>query len=254
MGRLKKYDNTAFHIHTYRCGHASPETEEEYIKKALTLGIDRIIFTDHGPFPGNTFYGRMKFEDLGDYIGTIKRLKTKYDGIIDVKCGLELEYFKKYDSYYEELLGMKDFDGIILGQHMFELEDGEYSFTYLEEELELYEAEGLVESVVEGINKNYFKVIAHPDRCFRWRKEWTEQEEKLAKSIIDAALEHNVPLERNISSMRVKHHYWEEFWNMTTSKIKYLYGLDAHSTSRLASGFLDFQKPLIEVETILKKE
>jgi histidinol-phosphatase (PHP family) len=248
MSRLMKYDNTAFHIHTYRCGHASDENEEEYIKRAIFLKMDRIVFTDHGPFPGNPFYGRMKYEELGDYINTLKQLKEKYEGIIDVKCGLEIEYFPMYDSYYEELLVMDNLDGIILGQHMYALGDGRYSFSLQAEELDEYEAEGLAEAVISGINKNYFKVVAHPDRCFRRKAIWTKHMEFLGKQIIEAALKHDIPLERNISSMRVKHHYWKEFWDMTTSEIKFLYGLDAHCTEKLESGYLNFQKPLIQSE------
>jgi Histidinol phosphatase and related hydrolases of the PHP family len=245
MSRLKKYDNTAFHVHTYRCGHAGDEKEEEYIKRAISIEMDRIIFTDHGPFPGDPFYGRMKYEDLGDYIDTLRQLKNKYDGIIEVKYGLEMEYFSEYDTYYEELLAMDGLDGIILGQHMYALGEGRYSFSMQAEELDKYEAEGLAEAVISGINKNYFTVVAHPDRCFRRKTVWTKQEEMLGKQIIEAALKHDIPLERNISSMRVKHHYWQEFWDMTTPEIKYLYGLDAHCTEKLESGYLNFQKPLI---------
>lgn len=39
-----------FHVHTYRCGHATNETDEDYIKSAIVLGSDSITFTDHAPF------------------------------------------------------------------------------------------------------------------------------------------------------------------------------------------------------------
>lgn len=31
-------EKTIFHVHTYRCKHASQEREEEYVKKAISLG------------------------------------------------------------------------------------------------------------------------------------------------------------------------------------------------------------------------
>ena len=40
-----------FHVHTFRCGHAENVSDEEYIKKAISLGASGIWFTDHAPFP-----------------------------------------------------------------------------------------------------------------------------------------------------------------------------------------------------------
>ena len=38
---------TLFHMHTYHCGHASSEPDIAYIEKAIALGAERIVFTDH---------------------------------------------------------------------------------------------------------------------------------------------------------------------------------------------------------------
>ena len=131
----------------------------------------------------------------------------KYKGVIDIKCGLELEYFPKYNSYYEWLNGKAGLDGIILGQHMYSMPDGRYRFSLTPEELLLSEADGLAELEVLGILSGYFKVVAHPDRCFRRQTLWTEKAERLSKDIIKAAVDHNIPLEKNISSIRVTERY-----------------------------------------------
>ena len=57
----------AFHIHTWRCGHAGDEREDAYIRTAMYLGAKQITFTDHAPFPGDSFRGRMKMADLPEY-------------------------------------------------------------------------------------------------------------------------------------------------------------------------------------------
>ena len=57
-------EKTIFHVHSYRCKHASQEKEEEYIKKAIKLGATQIAFTDHAPFPGNPFRNRMSIKEL----------------------------------------------------------------------------------------------------------------------------------------------------------------------------------------------
>ena len=48
-----------FHVHTFRCKHGSDENDEAYIRTALSLGAEKITFTDHCPFPGNPFKNRM---------------------------------------------------------------------------------------------------------------------------------------------------------------------------------------------------
>ena len=57
-----------FHVHTFRCGHAEAVPDRKYVEKAIELGAPRIVFTDHAPFPGNSFCNRMDYEDLPEYI------------------------------------------------------------------------------------------------------------------------------------------------------------------------------------------
>ena len=67
-----------FYVHTFRCGHAKMISDEEYIEKAISLNATDIWFTNHAPFPGNPFGGRMKYEELPEYISTLKGLKKQY--------------------------------------------------------------------------------------------------------------------------------------------------------------------------------
>ena len=57
-----------FHIHTWRCKHASMEEDYCYVESAMKLGATRIVFTDHSPFPDNPFTNRMDMEQLPEYI------------------------------------------------------------------------------------------------------------------------------------------------------------------------------------------
>ena len=111
-----------FHVHTFRCGHAEMVSDEEYIKKAIGLRATDICFTDHAPFPGNPFGGRMKYEELPEYISTLKNLKEQYQRKIKIHIGLEIEYFSRYDQsgYYQELSNNPDLEILLLGQHMAE--------------------------------------------------------------------------------------------------------------------------------------
>ena len=108
-----------FYVHTWRCGHAGEEREEEYIKVAIHLGAKQITFTDHAPFPGDLFHGRMKMAELPEYEDTLWELRAKYQGKIKVRIGLEAEYLPGFQSYYEKLKEDEGIEYLLLGQHLY---------------------------------------------------------------------------------------------------------------------------------------
>ena len=92
-------ENEIFHVHTWRCNHASNELDYQYVERAIELGASRIVFTDHSPFPGNLFRGRMGIEQLPEYISSLVHLKRKYASEIEVMIGLEAEYLPSFRNY-----------------------------------------------------------------------------------------------------------------------------------------------------------
>ena len=211
-----------FHVHTFRCGHAEMISDEEYIQKAIDLGATDIWFTDYAPFPGNPFGGRMKCGELLEYISTLKGLKKQYQRQIKIHIGLEIEYFSGYDQsgYYKELSSNPDLEILLLGQHM--AEDPEdrkhYTFEWPKERLLEDEYTALGDAMITGMKTGCFKIVAHPDRIFRRQKIWTLEMEAVAVRVIDAAVQSGLPLEKICSSMRHKHHYWKEFWEIAEEK------------------------------------
>ena len=117
-----------FHVHTYRCRYAEEIPDEAYVKKAIALGASGILFSDHTPFPGNPFGNRMDIEQLPEYLHTIQALKEKYADSIAVRAGLEIEYLPSFRGFYEELRENPLLDFIMIGQHMYEVSPGLYSF------------------------------------------------------------------------------------------------------------------------------
>ena len=222
-----------FHVHTWRCGHASDEPDEAYIRKAVALGAKYIIFTDHAPFPGNPFTNRMTYEQLDEYIASLKYLKEKYRHRIVIKTGLEIEYLPSFRDYYEELRANKALDVLMLGQHHYEIFRGHYCF-YDSKEAYL----GLGNALLEGMKTGVFDVVAHPDRIFKAHNHWCKAFDRLSERIITTAIHHNVYLEKNARSMsRLQtNDYRPEFWKLVPADAKIIYGCDAHSTAELKIG------------------
>lgn len=218
-----------FHIHTNRCKHASDEEDFRYVEAAIRLGADRVVFTDHAPFPDNPFRNRMDMEQLPEYIGSMSRLKKEYASQIEVMAGLEVEYLPSYLSYYQELFAMNELDLLMIGQHFYENKDGSWSFSDADKSQEYI---GLCNAIVQGIETGLFDVVAHPDRSFRRCKNWTQDIMHASYDVIMAASKHKVYLEKNYTSMRHKNHYWEDFW-VRSSMANCLTGYDAHSVAEM---------------------
>lgn len=226
-----------FHVHTYRCGHAGEETDEEYVKKAVELGASRIVFTDHAPFPGDKFLWRMSMAQLEDYVESIHALKHQYSDKIEILCGLEAEFLPSYVDYYRDLRASGNFDLLLLGQHMFEYDVTHYSYTDADHSEEYI---GLCNAIATGIDTGLFEVVAHPDRSFRDRSFFEEAERIAAQKVIDHAVQNGVFLERNYSSTLEDNQYWPQFWELVPDHALVLKGLDAHSVERLEQGWHKF--------------
>lgn len=223
--------NYVFHVHTYRCGHASDDSDAAYVQRAIQMGAKSIIFTDHAPFPGDPFRNRMRSAQLGEYISALKALKIAYSGEIDVHIGLEAEFLPSYLSYYVSLRNNPDIDILMIGQHFFEIRRNRYSFELNDKEREHY---GLCGAICEGIDTGLFDAVAHPDRVFRRIKTWTDELSDLSGKLIQAAGSRGVWLEKNYQSMQMKRYYRSEFWNLVTDREKIVYGCDAHAVDEMA--------------------
>ena len=236
-----------FHVHTYRCGHAENVPDESYVQKAVRLGASDIWFTDHAPFPGDPFGDRMAYNDLDEYIRTLKELKQKYTNI-RIHIGLETEYFPHFDEigYYTYLRSLPELEILLLGQHMAELPDSPtaYSFSESDEFLTENEYKLLGKAIVQGAKTGYFDVIAHPDRIFRRCSEWDSDMEKISTDIIRTAAEMDIPLETNLLSAESPKNYKRQFWKLVPAESKRIVGFDAHSIQDMESRYTNISEKL----------
>ena len=222
-----------YHVHTYRCQHASDDREINYVKKAIELGAMEVVFTDHCPFPGDPFGLRMQMRELSDYVETLKKLRQEYKNDIQIKIGLEAEYIPTYADYYRYLLEEAGVEALLLGQHFSLLNNGEYSFTMHEKSME---ARVLADGMIQGMESGFFNIVAHPDQIFRRYKTWNNEATEITIEILDCARRTGVVLERNIKNMLLypkEKRYWPEFWNLCPKDAKTICGLDAHSVESM---------------------
>lgn len=188
-----------FHTHTSRCQHAVG-TDEAYVEAALDAGFDVLGFADHAPFPfANGFVSgiRMPLDQLTDYIASVHALQQRYAGQLEIRLGLESEYFPRY---HDHLLRMRE-QGIgyyILGQHY---ADSEEDNPYIG--FECQTDEGVLryaQSAVAAMRTGLFCYIAHPDLFMRHRTDdqFNRACEEAADMLCQCAKEQHMPIEYNL--------------------------------------------------------
>lgn len=107
-----------YHIHTILCKHAAGEPED-YIECALSKGLGEIGFADHIPLPGGIdIKHRMVEEQLEkQYIERILKLKEEYRNRIEIKLGIEADYYPGTEQYVSEIIDNYPFDYVIGSVH-----------------------------------------------------------------------------------------------------------------------------------------
>lgn len=91
------------HCHTPLCKHAFGEPEE-YAAAALARGFKGITFTCHCPLPdGFSSHVRMAPEQFGDYVEMISATRAMFAGRLDVRLGMESDYYPGVEPWLEEL-------------------------------------------------------------------------------------------------------------------------------------------------------
>ncbi len=147
------------HCHTPLCKHAYGEPDQ-YAEVALARGFKGITFTCHCPLPdGFSSSVRMDPEQYGDYVALINATREKFAGRIDVRLGLESDYYPGVEPWLEELHSRVPLSHV-LGSVHYQVSD--YRKLYYKGDTFLYQQlyyEHLAQSAETGL----YDTLAHPD-------------------------------------------------------------------------------------------
>ena len=78
----KLYSN--YHTHTFRCGHALPNPDEDYVLKAIELGYKNLGFSDHAPFKCIQ-HPSMRMDFDNGFFDYLKSINTDIIGWIEIE-------------------------------------------------------------------------------------------------------------------------------------------------------------------------
>ncbi|WP_199621564.1 histidinol-phosphatase HisJ [Paenibacillus alkalitolerans] len=163
-----------YHTHHVRCGHAEG-TLEQYISRAVDIGLDQIGVSDHMPLlhvdPDTYFPGMaMPMEELPRYFEEASQLKHKYSGVIDIRIGLEGDYIEGYEEQIERIVTGYPWDYVIGSVHFL----GEWDITdfrqlsgwearHIDEVYEIY-----YDAVRKAANTGFYTYMGHLDVVKRY--------------------------------------------------------------------------------------
>src|SRR5690606_2017838 len=106
------------HSHTPLCKHAFGEPEA-YAAMAERRGFKGLIVTCHCPLPeGISAEVRMDPEQYDDYLAMIARARDAFAGRVDVRAGLESDYFPGVERWLEKLHARAPLHHVLGSVHM----------------------------------------------------------------------------------------------------------------------------------------
>ena len=157
-----------YHSHHERCGHAAG-TMADYIEAAKLLGLREFGVSDHSPilfFEGDHAlpHTAMARSALAGYVAEALALKERYAGRIEVKLGLETDFFEGFEGAYRDLLDSHPFDYALGSVHWvdgvnifwrprWETEDAERTYR------EYYRL------VIAAARSGMFDILSHATAC-----------------------------------------------------------------------------------------
>ncbi|MBN8209527.1 histidinol-phosphatase HisJ [Bacillus sp. NTK071] len=152
------------HVHSPFCPHGTTDPLEDYVEEAIKFGYKGMTFTEHAPLPKNftdpvpNKDSGMTEKKLGEYLQAVQQLKRTYDGKIEIKCGLEIDYIEGFEDETKQFLQTvgPQLDDAILSVHFIKHGD---QYTCLDYSPNAFKQ--LVESLgsIESVHRKYYDTV-----------------------------------------------------------------------------------------------
>jgi histidinol-phosphatase (PHP family) len=112
-----------YHVHTPYCGHAKGKIIE-YVRSALSLGLNEIGFADHlgryylTPSQRRRYWDwGMDEPDLARYVAELLELREMFADRIVIKIGIEADYIEGAEDMLTEVAGRFPLDFLLCSIH-----------------------------------------------------------------------------------------------------------------------------------------
>lgn len=187
------------HNHTTRCNHAVG-TMDEYLLRAIELGIDIYGFSEHAPMDFDPYY-RLGFEEMELYRNEVLDAKERYKESINILLGYEVDYLPGHMD--ERVLGAK-VDYLIGSVHFIDkwsFDNPEFIGGWQSKDIdEIWQA--YFEATEAMANSGKFDIVGHLDLIKVFKFMPKQDTRLLAKNALLAIKQSNMVLEINTAGLR----------------------------------------------------
>lgn len=229
------------HMHTPLCKHAAGEPEE-YAAVAEQRGLAGIIVTCHNPMPGGFSANvRMAPEQFEEYKQIVERARQTFEGRVDVRLGLEADYFPGYEDWLREQINGSPFHYVLGSIHP---HTREYRQAFWRGDANAFFRQ-YYRHLADAARLRLFDCLSHPDIVKNVApSQWDT--DAIADDIfaaLDAIAETGTAMELNTSGVNkniAEMNPGPDILNaMHERSIPVVVGADAHVPERVADGYLD---------------
>lgn len=247
-----------YHTHSYRCGHASG-TVEEYVDRAVELGLKEIGLSDHFFF---YFLPREKRDprwamaeaDFPAHYDEMCEVRGSMRDTINVRVGVEVDYVPGHGEDLSRALAPYEFDYILGGIHFLDgwmIDDAA--------EAERFDGADLVDiyrryyqSMQQGVRERAFDVVAHFDLPKKFGSTAPEATRGIVAETLDCIRDHGVAIEVSTAGLRkpVREMYpaVDVLREIRARHIPIVLSSDAHDPSEVGHAFDQALELLMDLE------
>ena len=193
---------TDYHMHPMIA--QKPERFDEFAQRAIALGIEEICITDHMPLSISNAADRIPAGMVRQYCRNVREAVARYEGILSVKLGIEVDYHPDFLDEIEAVLEAGNFDYVLGSTHMHLFLADQLDGRMTKNDF----ARRALENTLSAVRSGYFHTISHFD-MFRWaftkteryqfdqgEYEW-EKDRELIEEILDEIAARKICLEIN---------------------------------------------------------
>lgn len=228
------------HSHTPLCHHAFGEPED-YAAAAERRGFKGLIVTCHCPLPdGISAEVRMAPEEFDQYLEMIARARKAFAGRVDVRAGLESDFFPGVEGWLEKLHARAPLHHVLGSVHM---QMHHYRQKYFTGDYFAYQ-QLYFEHLAQAAETGLFDTLAHPDLVKNEDpREWKfDRIQPYIERALDRIAATGVAMELNTSGLQKAlpemnpGHSMLEL--MFARGIPVVIGADAHRPERVGDNYL----------------
>lgn len=229
---------TDLHNHTIRCNHATGSIDE-YIQKAIEIGIDIYGFSEHAPMNFDKKY-RLKVDEMDIYEKEILEAKEKYKNEIEILLAYEVDFLPNYMDKRVFERKVDYFIGSIHFINEWGFDNPEFIGNWEKGSIdEIWKS--YFNAVKEMAKSGKFDIVGHFDLIKLFKFIPKTPIEKLANEALNAIKKSNMVIEINSAGLRKPINEIYPSLNLlkeaNSLDIPISFSSDAHSIEQVGAGY-----------------